>query len=160
LAQLSQRGGTDDPEETADIGSGGRAVSGGELRQTLLSLPSDTERRQALGSWLHTTLDSVLPNGLREGATDDLSFAEMGLESLMGVELRNRLEKELDIRLSATLVWAHPTIRQLADALLGRIVQETEQAQQVAPGAAQDAMTRPGAAGSDALSQLLAELDG
>ncbi|MCX5601233.1 acyltransferase domain-containing protein [Streptomyces phaeochromogenes] len=160
LAQLSQRGGTDDPEETADIGSGGRAQSGGELRQTLLSLPSDTERRQALGSWLHTTLDSVLPNGLREGATDDLSFAEMGLESLMGVEMRNRLEKELDIRLSATLVWAHPTIRQLADALLGRIVQETEQTQQVAPGAAQDAMTRPGAAGSDALSQLLAELDG
>ncbi|WP_406182070.1 type I polyketide synthase [Streptomyces canus] len=162
LTQLSRRGGTDHPEEGTSVDSGDHVRRGGELRQTLLSLPSDAERRQALGSWLHTTLDSILPNGLRVGVADDLPFAEMGLESLMGVELRNRLEKELDTRLSATLVWAHPTIRQLADALLLRIVQEAEQAQEVvaAPGATWGATVPPRVARSDALSQLLAELDG
>ncbi|MFJ4940555.1 type I polyketide synthase [Streptomyces pseudovenezuelae] len=160
LTQLSQRGGTDHPEEAPSTDSGDRARPHGELRQTLLSLPSDSERRQALGSWLHTTLDSILPNGLRVQDADDLPFAEMGLESLMGVELRNRLEKELGIRLSATLVWAHPTILQLADALVGRIIQDTEQTQQVATGAAGNAPGPPWEAGSDALSQLLAELDG
>ncbi|MFF7166822.1 type I polyketide synthase [Streptomyces sp. NPDC008086] len=160
LAQLSERGGTDQPEEIAPVDSRDHARSGGELRQTLLSLPSDAERRQALGSWLHAALDSILPNGLRIGPADDLPFADMGLESLMGVELRNRLEKELDIRLSATLVWAHPTIRQLADALLGRIGQDEEQAQEMAPHTGGDATVRPRATGPDALSQLLAELDG
>ncbi|MFH8562142.1 type I polyketide synthase [Streptomyces sp. NPDC017988] len=165
LAQLSRRTGTDHPAGLASVGSDDRPRPGGELRQTLLSLPSDAERLQVLRGRLRAALDSVLPNGLSVGAADDLPFAEMGMESLMGVELRNRLEKELDIRLSATLVWAHPTIRQLTDALLGRIVRNTEPSRESAPGAARDATVAervepPPAAGSDALSRLLAELDG
>ncbi|EGX58132.1 Beta-ketoacyl synthase [Streptomyces zinciresistens K42] len=157
LAQLSGRGGDDPQDRVADPDE--RAGSGGGLRRTLFALPTEAERRQALGGWLRGVLGGILPNGLREDAADDLPFAEMGLESLMGVELRNRLEKELDIRLSATLVWAHPTIGQLTDALLGRVVQGAEQVRQAAP-AAPEATGAAGASGSDALSQLLAELDG
>jgi acyl carrier protein len=46
----------------------------------------------------------------------------MGIDSLMSLELRNRLEAVLAIRLSATIVWSHPTIelmgKHIADLLV------------------------------------------
>ena len=43
----------------------------------------------------------------------------MGLNSLMAMELRNRLEIVLDRPLSATLAWNYPTIEILVDHLAG-----------------------------------------
>jgi hypothetical protein len=45
----------------------------------------------------------------------------MGLDSLMGVELRNRLELDLGLRLPATLAWNYPTVDALSTFLLGKI---------------------------------------
>jgi myxalamid-type polyketide synthase MxaD len=38
----------------------------------------------------------------------------LGIDSLMSLELRNRLEAALPVRLSATIVWSHPTIEIMA----------------------------------------------
>ncbi len=48
-------------------------------------------------------------------------FGLMGLDSLMGLELRNRLENLLGLTLSATLVWNYPTIKEMAAYLAGKV---------------------------------------
>ena len=45
------------------------------------------------------------------------SFGDLGLNSLMAVELRNRLETALGRPLSATLAWNYPTIEAIVDFL-------------------------------------------
>jgi phthiocerol/phenolphthiocerol synthesis type-I polyketide synthase C len=50
----------------------------------------------------------------------------LGLDSLMGLELRNRLETTLGITLPVALVWAYPTISALAGALCERMGYEPD----------------------------------
>ncbi|MBL8976367.1 MAG: KR domain-containing protein, partial [Myxococcales bacterium] len=45
----------------------------------------------------------------------------LGIDSLMGLEVRNRLEAGLGLTLSATLLWTYPTVAALADFLAKRI---------------------------------------
>lgn len=44
----------------------------------------------------------------------DQPFNELGLDSLTGLELRNRLESRVGLNFSATLIWSSPTISALA----------------------------------------------
>ena len=48
-------------------------------------------------------------------------FRALGLDSLMGLEIRNRLERGLGLRLPATLVWAHPSAAALHAELASRL---------------------------------------
>jgi len=50
-------------------------------------------------------------------------FAELGLDSLTGIEFRNRLAKVTGLSLSPTLVFEHPTTRALADHLCARLAE-------------------------------------
>lgn len=51
-------------------------------------------------------------------------FKSMGLDSLMTIELRNRLQSSLQLRLSATLVWNYPNIFAMSRHLLARLQAE------------------------------------
>nr|WP_232546582.1 acyl carrier protein [Streptomyces antimycoticus] len=44
----------------------------------------------------------------------DVLFTEIGLDSLMAVELRDRLAKRTALRLPPSFVFDHPTLRMLA----------------------------------------------
>ncbi len=57
----------------------------------------------------------------------DQALGTLGLELLMAIELRNRLEADLKLKLSATLIWNYPTINQLTTYLAGKLdlVQDT-----------------------------------
>ena len=46
-----------------------------------------------------------------------LPFAELGLASIMALELRDRLQVRLSVSLPATLVFDHPTVRELCAAI-------------------------------------------
>jgi acyl carrier protein len=53
--------------------------------------------------------------GSRPGDLDTaLSLPELGLDSLMGLELRNKIRRTLDLQLSATIAWSFPTLAELA----------------------------------------------
>jgi acyl carrier protein len=48
-------------------------------------------------------------------------FRGLGLDSLMSLELRNRIEAALELKLSVTLLWAHSTLAALATYLLEQL---------------------------------------
>ena len=84
-------------------------------------------------------LDAAHPPAIREGLTD------MGMDSLMAVELRNRLQASLECSLASTVVFEHPTIESLASYLLNDVlsfgsppaVRSDGQAPEVSLGAAE-----------------------
>ncbi|MYY10692.1 SDR family NAD(P)-dependent oxidoreductase [Streptomyces sp. SID4919] len=96
----------DDSDGTLTVRLGRRPVS--ERRDTLLDLVT-TETATVLGH--------PRPAEVR----DARAFRELGMDSLTGVELRNRLAALTGLRLPATLVFDHPSPTHVADHLLGRL---------------------------------------
>ncbi|MBD8147157.1 SDR family NAD(P)-dependent oxidoreductase [Pseudomonas fluorescens] len=47
----------------------------------------------------------------------DTPLSELGVNSLLGVEVRNRLQNELSVRMPATVLWNYPTVSSLASYL-------------------------------------------
>jgi len=75
------------------------------------------ERREFLVAYLQQEIGSVLGLTPPQLPEVDLGFAEMGMDSLMAVELKSRLEFELDASLPLTLVFNYPTIDSLGEHL-------------------------------------------
>jgi acyl carrier protein len=76
--------------------------------------------RRALTEWLRQQVALVLRLDASR-IPEDKALRSLGLDSLMALELRNRLERALSLKLSATLVWNYPTLSAMAAHLEGRI---------------------------------------
>ena len=83
------------------------------VRQALFSTQVGKKRFQLLEGQLCDILVAVLKQD-PSLISRDKPFNEMGLDSLMGIELKNRCEKRFGVALSATVAWNHPTIKALA----------------------------------------------
>ncbi|MFG3509161.1 SDR family NAD(P)-dependent oxidoreductase [Streptomyces sp. NPDC047821] len=75
----------------------------------------------------------------------DTSLVTLGLDSLMAIALRNRLQRELALDIPTTVMWTHPTASALTRYLLGRLRLDPDEDQE-GPGTDPGA-TPPGAAG-------------
>ncbi|MCY1009281.1 phosphopantetheine-binding protein [Nannocystis pusilla] len=90
-----------------------------DLRRRLLDLPAD-ERPRLLEQHLVGLLAGVLRIDPERIGVDG-EFADLGLDSIMVVELRDALRAGLGLQIAAALVWQHPSVRALAACLLARL---------------------------------------
>ncbi|MEV6334358.1 SDR family NAD(P)-dependent oxidoreductase [Nocardia vinacea] len=74
--------------------------------------PLTTTIRTALAATLDLTSDHVDP---------EADFNELGLSSLLGIEMRRYLEARLNVRISTAELFQHPTITALGAALADRV---------------------------------------
>jgi NAD(P)-dependent dehydrogenase (short-subunit alcohol dehydrogenase family)/acyl carrier protein len=131
------------------------------MRTSLLAL-EPAQRRATLGAYLQQAVAQVLRmSPARVGMA--MPLGSLGLDSLMALELRNRLEVGLDIRLPATFVWNYPTVHDLVPYLAARMDVALEATVQGLPPGT-DAMqarasTTQEEIGAAALDQLLAGVD-
>jgi acyl carrier protein len=77
------------------------------------------ERRERLTRWLQEGVAATLR--LRPGHLPDPArgFFEMGMDSLMAIEVKNRLQADLGVPLRATVVFNYPNIAALVGFLAG-----------------------------------------
>ncbi|KAB8167950.1 SDR family NAD(P)-dependent oxidoreductase [Streptomyces sp. 3MP-14] len=97
----------------------GGADAARTLRDRLAGMPTDERETFALALVGRQVAD-VMGHGSVEAVEASRAFQEMGFDSLMAVELRNRLNAETGLRLPATLVFDYPTPQVMA----ARIVSE------------------------------------
>ncbi len=100
--------------------SGGSTGSGAtEFLTRLRAIPEDARHGQ-VETKVRELAGRVL---LMDSATIDgkTPFKALGLDSLMGLELRNRLETAFDLKLSPTLLWTYGSSHALAEVLCERL---------------------------------------
>ncbi|HEX3660931.1 MAG TPA: type I polyketide synthase [Acidobacteriaceae bacterium] len=121
------------------------------------------ELRSRLTAWVRQQVAAVLRLDA-ERVPEDKAVRSLGLDSLMALELRNRLERQLHMKLSATLVWNYPTVGKLAEFLQKRLEEnrqgarpEESRAQQRAESRSEDRVVAADA-GLSASELLEAEL--
>ncbi|NUP69542.1 MAG: SDR family NAD(P)-dependent oxidoreductase, partial [Nonomuraea sp.] len=79
---------------------------------------SRDERLEAVLRVVREQVASVLEYGSASAVSAERAFGELGLDSILGVELCDQLNAQFDLQLSATLVFDHPTPAAVAEFLM------------------------------------------
>ncbi|UII27311.1 alpha/beta fold hydrolase [Fulvivirga maritima] len=96
-------------------------ANGQNLLQTLELLPNKEEKQLALENHLKQLTAQIIKT-TADKLSPDMKFKSLGIDSIMAVQLRNKLEKDLSLKLSVTNIWEYPTIAEYAEFLLNRII--------------------------------------
>jgi acyl carrier protein len=103
---------------------GGADASQPKQRQRFLEMIRDVtagERREMLREHLRSQTVHILSLPAQTRIDEDEALHDLGLDSLMAVELRNSLAASLDMQLPPTMVLDYPTLRTLTDFLLAEM---------------------------------------
>jgi acyl transferase domain-containing protein/acyl carrier protein len=98
-----------------------RAVQGGGALAETLNRATLEERRRIVLRLVRGEAAAVLGHSSPAAIDTRRALKELGFDSLLAVELRNRLSAASGMRLPATLVFDYPTVEQLAAHLLQRV---------------------------------------
>ena len=135
---------------------GATGAAAAPVRAELLALPPGPERQAHLVAHLRAQIARLLRTDA-ERVDPRRPLADMGFESLMIVELRNRVENSLGLTLSAALVWGHPTIEALALVLARRLGLDAEPDADPEPQAADPLATELAELSEGELAALLSD---
>jgi myxalamid-type polyketide synthase MxaB len=91
-----------------------------ELLKTLRALP-EAERREELAAFLSSLLAETLKLKSREPLTPRQGLFELGLDSILALQLKAKLELNLGRPFPATLFFTHPTVESLVEYLSGEL---------------------------------------
>jgi acyl carrier protein/NADP-dependent 3-hydroxy acid dehydrogenase YdfG len=139
-------------------------ASVGDLRDSLLALPA-RRRRIVLREEVRRLAARVLDIEAVDRIELDQPLHDLGLDSLMAIELRNLLGQALTCELPATLLFEHPSVHALVDHLLGEHlgVADTDDGERAsaasAAGTASAASEASTATTHDLAARLAARLD-
>jgi phthiocerol/phenolphthiocerol synthesis type-I polyketide synthase C len=104
-----------------DAASGAATAVAGDAFRGQLEASLEPARRALAEAKVRELASRVL--GLDPGAIDgETPLKALGLDSLMGLELRNRLETAFGLKLSPTLLWTYGTVSALARVLCARVI--------------------------------------
>ncbi len=92
------------------------------LAQRLAQMGADDQQRLLL-EMVAAEAGAVLGIGTR-GLAEDQPLQELGLDSLMAVQLRNRLQESTNLQLPSTLLFDYPTVSALAQMLRARLLDQ------------------------------------
>jgi NADP-dependent 3-hydroxy acid dehydrogenase YdfG/acyl carrier protein len=97
----------------------------GERNELLASLHKAdiSERKELLIAYLQEAIAKVLGFPFSQTVDPLLGFFDLGIDSLLAVELRNILQHDLEIPLSSTLLFKYSTILDLAEYFLSKLDQ-------------------------------------
>ena len=92
-----------------------------QLLQHLEAIPQN-ERLAFLISQIQREVATILRFASSELPDPTLGFFDMGMDSLLAVELKNRLENSLGTSISSTVAFNHPNIESLAEYVLSELL--------------------------------------
>ena len=134
---LSEVAAVTSPADSAQAAVGSRVVD--DLRGA-----PPAERRERLIAYLRTEVAGVLGLSQAEPIALGQGLFEMGMDSLMSVELKSRLERGLAHPLPSTLTFNYPNIGALAGFIEARIFEDESE-----PGELQEAPSAPAGLSQD-----------
>ncbi|MEU8787752.1 type I polyketide synthase, partial [Streptomyces sp. NPDC048637] len=99
-----------------------------EFAARLAAMPA-AEQRRTVVELVRTQAAAVLGHDSGDEIVASRAFRELGFDSLTAVELRNRLNAAVGVRLPSTVIFDHPSASALADEILaelfGSVLQES-----------------------------------
>jgi acyl transferase domain-containing protein/D-arabinose 1-dehydrogenase-like Zn-dependent alcohol dehydrogenase/acyl carrier protein len=98
-----------------------KSTGAGPLARRLAEL-AEQDRGAVVIELVRAQVAAVLGHQTADAIPPDRTFKDLGFDSLLGVELRNRLARAAELRLPATLIFDYPTPVELA----GRLLEELE----------------------------------
>ncbi|MCB9529656.1 MAG: SDR family NAD(P)-dependent oxidoreductase [Myxococcales bacterium] len=94
-------------------------AAAGSFADRLAALPAE-KRAATARPVVAAAAAAVLGHGDPAAIDAEAAFADLGVDSLMAVELRNRLRSETGLDLAATVVFDHPSVARLTQHLVER----------------------------------------
>jgi myxalamid-type polyketide synthase MxaE and MxaD len=100
------------------------------LKDQLASATSKKEQKKILIKYLRGALAKILKSSV-DKVNPSTEFKSLGMDSLMTIQLRNRIKEDLDITMNVTTFWTYPSSKRYAGFLLDSIQIEPNQTIQI-----------------------------